>query len=86
MVSHEIKFHSADDPTAMRIGFAVRCRRCGSHVFAWLDMKSFGKVTSFGKNIEENVRQKLLKEWKQTVPTDCDEALANNLVHSIHDS
>jgi len=86
MVSHEIKFHSADDPAAMRIGFAVRCRRCGSRVFAWLDMKSFGKVTSFGKSIEENVRQKLLKEWKQTVPADCDEALANNLVHSVHES
>ena len=86
MREHEVKFHSADDPATMRIGFAVRCRRCGSRVFSWLDMRSFGKVTSFGKSVEENVRQKLLKEWKQSIPADCDEALALNLCTEIYDS
>lgn len=85
MRDHDIKFNSADDPASMRIGFAIRCRRCGSRVFAWLDMSSFGKVTSFGKSIEEGVYQKLLKEWKQTIPTDCDEAKALNLVTFIHE-
>lgn len=83
MRNHEVKFHSADDPATMRIGFAVRCRRCGSRTFAWLDMQNFKKVLDT-KSLEQGVFKKLMKEWELKVPADCDEAKALNLCTEVH--
>jgi hypothetical protein len=81
---HEVKFHSADDPATMRVGFAVRCRKCGSHVFAWLDMQNFKKVLDV-KSVEQGVFKKLMKEWELQVPADCDDAKALNLTRFVHE-
>lgn len=85
MREHDIKLHSADDLLQMRIGHAVQCRRCGSRVFSWLDMKQFQKVLDT-KSVEQSVFDKLFKEWKRTVPVDCDEAKALNLAREVHES
>lgn len=85
MRPHEIKLHSADDPASMRIGYAIRCRRCGSNVSAWLDMSNFHKVLDTN-SIKQSIFEKLKKKWDEEVPTNCDEARALNLVDSIHGS
>lgn len=85
MRNHCVKFHSADDPSRMRFGFAIRCRQCGSRVFTWLDMSHFRKALD-SKSVEENVFRKLMDEWSKDVPTDCDEAMALNLTTEIHES
>lgn len=85
MRPHEVKFHSADDPASMRIGHAIRCRRCGSNVSAWLNMSNFHKVLDT-KSVEQSTFEKLKKKWAEEVPADCDEARALNLIDSIHES
>jgi hypothetical protein len=82
-----MKFHSADDPNTMRIGFAVRCRHCGSRVFTWLDMSALRAAKSLnGKSMEQSVFKKLAEQWQSEVPADCDEAYILNTARAIHES
>lgn len=86
MTAHQVQFHASSDvATSLRMGYALRCRRCGSNVAAWLDMRHFRNVLGT-KSLEERMHVKLELEWTHQVPHDCDEAMAINTVRMVQES
>ena len=87
MKPHQPEYAEVDNLERMCIDMGYRCRACGTEVTAHFSLRYPEKHgPAEGDRAKKNLKEHLMRSFRDSCPEDCEEAFQLNVVREIHES